>query len=101
VLSRHRVAIFVHGCFWHRHDGCRLAYEPASNSAFWKAKFEGNVRRDSLVEKQLVDAGWRVLIVWECAVRDSASNPKALADRIVRWIATARTRGVVPGPRRS
>lgn len=70
VLPRHRLAIFVHGCFWHRHAGCKRASSPKTRSEFWNAKFEANVARDDRVQCALQDAGWKVLIVWECAARD-------------------------------
>jgi DNA mismatch endonuclease (patch repair protein) len=69
VLPRYKIALFVHGCFWHRHARCRYAYAPKSNRAFWTAKFEGNVRRDREVNRQLVRLGWRALVIWECEVQ--------------------------------
>lgn len=63
-------AIFLHGCFWHRHDcpfGCRT---PKSRTAFWTAKFDRNVRRDAKVMDKLKAAGWRALVIWECELRD-------------------------------
>ena len=69
VLPRHGLAIFVHGCFWHRHTGCSFATTPASNREFWGRKFKDNVRRDRLAIAKLHEAGWRTLIVWECALR--------------------------------
>lgn len=66
VLPRHRLAIFVHGCFWHRHEGCRKATWPKSNAAFWADKFAANVARDRRKETGLVAMGWRVAVVWEC-----------------------------------
>ncbi|MFP4164854.1 MAG: very short patch repair endonuclease [Chitinispirillaceae bacterium] len=68
VLPKHRVVIFVHGCFWHRHPGCRRATTPGSNKAFWKKKFERNVARDQEKRKDLEELGWRVLTIWECSV---------------------------------
>ena len=67
VFSRRRTVIFIHGCFWHRH-GCSKTYVPKSHEIFWQAKFAANVKRDTRNEKALVEAGWRVLVVWECAV---------------------------------
>ena len=96
VLPKHGVVIFVHGCFWHRHCGCPYAYVPATNRAFWRSKFAANLKRDKMAEKQLLDQGWRMLIVWECAIRDAALNPDALTKRIARWIAARRTRDELP-----
>ncbi|HVA50079.1 MAG TPA: DNA mismatch endonuclease Vsr [Pirellulales bacterium] len=66
VLPRFKLAIFVHGCFWHRHPRCRLATTPATNSAFWLEKFRTNRKRDRRNQRQLAAAGWRVLVVWQC-----------------------------------
>lgn len=83
VFPRHRLAVFVHGCFWHRHEGCRYAYTPKSRAAFWTRKFAGNVARDRRNEDALRDLGWRVLIVWECEARDAEAVGMRLA-RCVR-----------------
>ena len=77
ILRKHRTVIFVHGCFWHRHRNCRLAYTPKSNLEHWHRRFEENVSRDRRVQKELKSLGWRVLVVWECAV----AEPDALR----RW----------------
>lgn len=69
VFPKYRAAVFVHGCFWHRHAGCRYATSPSTRPEFWHAKFESNVSRDRKVRSRLVEAGWRVAIVWECALR--------------------------------
>lgn len=71
VMNRFRVAIFVHGCFWHRHPGCKFAYTPKSRVEFWTKKFEANVRRDETVKKQLSDLGWKSLTIWECETKSS------------------------------
>lgn len=73
VLSKHKAVVFVHGCFWHRHPGCKYAYTPKSNVDFWKKKFEENVRRDKRKDEELRHGGWRVFIVWECETRDEVS----------------------------
>jgi DNA mismatch endonuclease (patch repair protein) len=70
VLPKYRLALFIHGCFWHRHKGCRYATTPASNPEFWQKKFEANVQRDKEVTRQLKHAGWRVLVIWECEIND-------------------------------
>lgn len=79
VLPRHRVVVFVHGCFWHRHRGCRFAYTPKSNRTFWSEKFEKNVGRDSRNANELRRLGWRVVVVWECQTVDRAALIKRLA----------------------
>jgi DNA mismatch endonuclease (patch repair protein) len=72
VMPGHRVAIFVHGCFWHRHSGCRLASSPRTRADFWQSKFDRNVERDAAATLALERLRWRVLIVWECETRDPA-----------------------------
>ncbi|MCG7349443.1 very short patch repair endonuclease [Sphingomonas sp. ACRSK] len=66
VLPRYKAAIFVHGCFWHRHEGCKVATTPKSNTQFWIDKFARNVSRDARVIGELQAMGWRVLVAWEC-----------------------------------
>ncbi len=66
VLRKYHTAVFVHGCFWHRHQGCRFTTTPANNALSWQEKFTDNVRRDAKVKQQLEALGWRVLVVWSC-----------------------------------
>ena len=73
VLPRHRVVVFVHGCFWHRHPGCPATRTPKTRVEFWEAKFVGNIRRDEEARSKLVEAGWRVLVIWECELADVES----------------------------
>lgn len=70
VLPKYHAAIFVHGCFWHQHPGCRYAAVPASRTAWWMEKFRQNRERDTLVAKRLEDMGWNVLIIWECEIKN-------------------------------
>lgn len=70
VMRPRRKVIFVHGCFWHRHEGCRRTTTPKTRREFWEAKFEANKARDRRVQAELVEAGWRYLVVWECEVKD-------------------------------
>jgi DNA mismatch endonuclease (patch repair protein) len=72
VFPRHKVVVFVHGCFWHRHAGCKIASTPKSNTAFWTEKFAKNVARDARMASSLEQLGWRVLVVWECELANSA-----------------------------
>lgn len=71
VLPRHRAAILIHGCFWHRHSCARGRSEPSTRRAFWRVKFAGNVERDRRALRALRREGWRVLVVWECQTRDA------------------------------
>jgi DNA mismatch endonuclease (patch repair protein) len=68
VFPSRRVAIFVHGCFWHRHSGCNRARLPVTRRDYWKQKFRRNVKRDRRALKELEEMGWRVLVIWECEV---------------------------------
>ena len=68
-LRRYNTAIFIHGCFWHRHTGCRFAYTPKSRIEFWQKKFDNNIRRDAVVSEELQKQGIKQLIVWECTIK--------------------------------
>lgn len=85
VLTKHRVAVFVHGCFWHRHEGCRFASTPATRTEFWAAKFAANIRRDQKVVATLSENGWRIAIVWECALKKQA-NVDLTVEQLADWI---------------
>lgn len=82
VFPRHRLAVFVHGCFWHRHNGCRRATMPATNIAKWMAKFERNSQRDAQSKADLEALGWSVLTIWECTTR----SEDAVADELARGL---------------
>lgn len=73
-LRKYNTAIFIHGCFWHRHSGCQYAYMPKSRVEFWQKKFEVNVNRDNVVRMELWDKGIKCLIVWECTVKRMKRN---------------------------
>lgn len=70
VLKKYNLVIFVNGCYWHRHPGCKFAATPSTNSEFWNNKFSDNIRRDKSNDKLLTELGWNVLTIWECQVRD-------------------------------
>lgn len=88
-LRKYNTAIFVHGCFWHRHQGCKYAYMPKSRVEFWQKKFDDNARRDSIVQHELQEQEIKCLIVWECTikqmVKDSAIE-KAFLSQIKLFI---------------
>lgn len=86
VFPRHRAVVFVHGCFWHAHRDCRFFRVPATRTDFWQAKLAGNAARDARNVQQLLDAGWRVATVWECAVRARTS-----LEPLAEWIRTGET----------
>jgi DNA mismatch endonuclease (patch repair protein) len=86
VFPRHNAVLFAHGCFWHRHE-CHLFKWPTSRPEFWRAKIDGNVLRDGMVEKGLLETGWRVGTVWECAMKGRARLPiEVVLDRCVAWL---------------
>ncbi len=84
VFPERKVALFVDGCFWHRHRGCRFAYTPKSRLKFWQRKFDSNVARDKTVVRTLRKAGWKVLRIWECEL--SRAQWPTVARRIVRYV---------------
>jgi DNA mismatch endonuclease (patch repair protein) len=89
VLPSHRVAIFVHGCFWHRHSNCRYAVTPGSRLNFWTEKFEANVQRDRKNIEALMESGWRVLLIWECALPRGRATYPELQQLVAEWISEA------------
>ena len=72
VLPKYKTVIFVHGCFWHRHNGCKYCITPKTRTDWWLNKFEGNIQRDSLVLAAYRDIGWNPLIIWECQIKDNS-----------------------------
>jgi DNA mismatch endonuclease (patch repair protein) len=78
VLTRWRTVVFVHGCFWHRHN-CRWTTTPATRVAFWRTKFQRNVERDQTAVASLQRAGWRVLTIWGCQAKSSDKLRRRLA----------------------
>lgn len=70
VLPKYRTALFVHGCFWHRHPECRFSTTPKTNTTLWEAKFAANVERDARKTRELETLGWHVLVVWSCETHD-------------------------------
>ena len=82
VLPKYETAVFVHGCFWHRHSRCPFAYTPKSRTEFWSKKFADNVARDRRAARTLRALGWRVLVVWECELRDAQGLAQRLDDAL-------------------
>lgn len=83
VLPKYHAAIFVHGCYWHRHPNCRFATTPSTRTDFWQQKFAQNVDRDSRAVAALRASGWRVAIVWECGTR---TQKWSTLERLVEWL---------------
>jgi DNA mismatch endonuclease (patch repair protein) len=84
VFVGSKVAVFVHGCFWHRHGECHLATSPKTNARYWRTKFSENVRRDKRAANELREMGWFVAVAWECEVRKDADTVASAIARIVR-----------------
>ena len=82
VLPKHRTVIFVHGCFWHRHPGCKIATTPKTNTDFWIDKFDRNMARDKGNSEALIAAGWRVIVVWECELGNAARADARTAELV-------------------
>ena len=70
VLPKYKTVIFVHGCFWHRHENCKYASAPKTRQEFWEAKFRENINRDKLNQENLSSKGWKIIVVWECEIND-------------------------------
>lgn len=84
VLPRHKKIVFVNGCFWHGHKGCRKSSRPTTNVDFWNSKIDANVARDRKVIRKLRRLGWSVLVVWECELR----SPEKLERRLLRFLSS-------------
>jgi DNA mismatch endonuclease, patch repair protein len=82
-LRKYNAVIFVHGCFWHRHESCRYATYPKSREEFWLSKFAANVARDARDRQLLTEQGWRVAVVWECCFR---TDPTTAIDATAEWL---------------
>lgn len=95
VFPSRKVAVFVHGCFWHGHDGCKRATLPATRTEFWSAKISRNVERDRSAGKALREAGWTVLTVWQCGM--SQGQLEHLAATVATYASTQRS--APPSPR--
>ncbi|MDC5607227.1 DNA mismatch endonuclease Vsr [Acinetobacter baumannii] len=86
VLPKYKAIIFIHGCFWHGHQNCRLFKLPASRTEFWEAKISKNQENDLKTKSLLLDSGWRICTIWECAIRRSKKDPVALIDILTKWL---------------
>jgi DNA mismatch endonuclease, patch repair protein len=84
ILPHLRTAIFVHGCFWHRHRRCKFAYTPKTRPEFWQMKFAQNIARDQRAKRKLNRLGWHVLVIWECQTGDGWKLPRRLQQKLAR-----------------
>jgi DNA mismatch endonuclease (patch repair protein) len=85
ALRKYKVAIFTHGCYWHQHEGCKLAYSDRSYSVKWQKKFSDNQQRDKRTLEKLTKEGWRVAVIWECATRDAKAFNEVV-NQLNEWI---------------
>jgi DNA mismatch endonuclease (patch repair protein) len=80
VLKKYRAVIFVNGCFWHRHPGCKFAYSPKSREEFWQRKFNSNIDRAKTVQERLENLGWQSVVIWECETENPEKLHNLLSD---------------------
>ena len=82
VLTKYKCVIFIHGCFWHRHSGCKYSYMPKSNTVFWHNKFKENIKRDERVMNDLKALGWKTIVVWQCELKHIDNVMKKIVEEI-------------------
>lgn len=82
VLMKYNTVIFVHGCFWHQHEGCKRATIPGTNKEYWISKLEKNKKRFAKVKKRLEDSGWNVAVIWECETKDEEKLKEIIKNNI-------------------
>ncbi len=98
VLPKYKTVIFIHGCFWHRHQGCRYASTPKTRRDFWEEKFNRNIQRDKHQAEELINAGWHVLVVWECELKQNLSGVVDELEKIMLHILPVSTKKIlIPG----
>ena len=78
VLPKYKTVIFVHGCFWHRHENCKYASTPKTRKEFWESKFKANVKRDKEIQEKIKNIGWQSVVIWECEIKN-----KDIKDRLL------------------
>ena len=82
VLPKYKTIIFVHGCFWHRHENCKYASTPKTRKEFWENKFRANVKRDLEIQEKIKNIGWKYVVIWECEAR----NIESIEEKIKRFL---------------
>ena len=97
ILKRYKAVIFVHGCYWHRHENCKLASTPKQNKEFWLKKFDENLRRDGEVYYQLKLLAWRTAVIWECSIRDKKNLPDYIKT-LTTWLKSEYEYLEIPDP---
>jgi len=96
VLPKYKAAIFVHGCFWHGHSGCRKSRLPTTRHDFWEKKRRSNLERDAQKINELLKAEWRVAVVWQCALEKPVLFSQTV-DELIRWISSGSSQCEIPG----
>lgn len=94
VFPKSNAVLFVHGCFWHQHPGCRYSTTPATRREFWQEKFKQNDDRDRRVKRELRERGWRVATVWECAIK--MEGEESAAKKVLDWLNSAKPTIEIP-----
>ena len=84
VLPKYKTVIFVHGCFWHRHENCRYASTPKTRQEFWNKKFNENINRDKINQENLSSKGWKIIIIWECEIRNKKINLEQIFKKVIK-----------------
>ena len=84
VLPKYKTVIFVHGCFWHRHENCKYASTPKTRQEFWEAKFRENINRDKLNQENLSSKGWKIIIIWECEIKNKKINLEQIFKKVIK-----------------
>ena len=84
VLLKYKTVIFVHGCFWHRHQNCKYASTPKTRQEFWNKKFNENINRDKINQENLSSKGWKIIIIWECEIRNKKINLEQIFKKVIK-----------------
>ena len=84
VLPKYKTVIFVHGCFWHRHENCKYASTPKTRQEFWNKKFNENINRDKINQENLSSKGWKIIIIWECEIRNKKINLEQIIKNVIK-----------------
>ena len=84
VLPKYKTVIFVHGCFWHRHQNCKYASTPKTRKEFWNKKFNENINRDKINQENLSSKGWKIIIIWECEIKNKKINLEQIFKKVIK-----------------
>ena len=85
VLPKYKTVIFVHGCFWHRHENCKYASTPKTRKEFWENKFKVNVKRDLEIQEKIKNIGWKSFVIWECETKNADNLREKLIDYLISF----------------